>query len=146
RLLYITVRQETALHTASWTFILPRSSRCRNKELSMVSKAERLQRQYEESLEKAKTAKAALDKLRKEQDRKAKSTARKARNNALFKVGGLVELAGLLDSDKGALLGGLMAVAKTLELGPESPRFQEWKQTGDARLAEREKTRKSTAG
>ena len=107
----------------------------------MVSKAERLQKQYAESLEKAKTAKAALDKLRKEQDRKAKSVARKARNNALFKVGGLVELAGLLDSDKGALLGGLMAVAKTLEHGPESPRFQEWKQTGDARLAEREKTR-----
>ena len=111
----------------------------------MVSKAERLQKRYAESLEKAKTAKAALDKLRKEQDRKAKSVARKAHNNALFKVGGLVELAGLLDSDKGALLGGLMAVAKTLELGPESSRFQEWKQTGDARLAEREKTRNPTS-
>ena len=111
----------------------------------MVSKAERLQKQYAESLEKAKSAKAELDKLRKEQDRKAKSAARKARNNALFKVGSLVELAGLLDSDKGALLGGLMAVAKTLEYGPESSRFQEWKQTGDARLAEREKTRNPTS-
>ena len=111
----------------------------------MVSKAERLQKQYAESLEKAKTAKAAIYKLRKEQDRKAKSVARKAHNNALFKVGGLVELAGLLDSDKGALLGGLMAVAKTLEHGPESSRFQEWKQTGDARLAGREKTRNPTS-
>lgn len=110
----------------------------------MVSKAERLQKQYAESLEKAKSAKAELDKLRKEQDRKAKSVARKARNNALFKVGGLVELAGLLDSDKGALLGGLMAVAKTLEHGPESARFQEWKQSGDALLAKREAERKST--
>ncbi|WP_428829508.1 conjugal transfer protein TraD [Acidithiobacillus thiooxidans] len=49
--------------------------------------------------------------------------ARKARNHALFKVGGLVELAGLLESDKGALLGGLLETAETWRDGPESPRF-----------------------
>lgn len=112
----------------------------------MVSKVERLQKQYAENLEKAKRAKAELVKLRREQERKDKASARKARNRALFQVGELVELAGLLDCDKGALLGGLLTVAKTLELGPESSRFQEWKQSGDALLAEREKTRKSTAG
>lgn len=112
----------------------------------MVSKVERLQKQYAENLEKAKIAKAELVKLRREQERKDKASARKARNRVLFQVGGLVELAGLLDCDKGALLGGLLAVAKALENGPESARFQEWKQFGDARLAEREKTRKSTAG
>ena len=110
----------------------------------MVSKVERLQKQYAENLEKAKIAKAELVKLRREQERKDKVSARKARNRVLFQVGGLVELAGLLESDKGALLGGLLAVAKTLEHGPESSHFQEWKQSGDALLAEREAERKST--
>ncbi|MDX5936768.1 conjugal transfer protein TraD [Acidithiobacillus thiooxidans] len=111
----------------------------------MVSKVERLQKQYEENLEKAKIAKAELVKLRREQERKDKASARKARNRVLFQVGGLVELAGLLDCDKGALLGGLLTVAKTLEDGPESARFQEWKQSGDALLAERKATAQKTA-
>jgi len=111
----------------------------------MVSKVERLQKQYAENLEKAKLAKAELVKLRREQERKEKASARKARNRVLFQVGGLVELAGLLDCDKGALLGGLLTVAQTLEHGPESSRFQEWKQSGDALLAKREAERKATA-
>ena len=36
-------------------------------------------------------------------------------------------------------------VAKTLEDGPESSRFQEYKQSGDALLAKREAERKATA-
>lgn len=107
----------------------------------MVSKAERLQKQYEESLAKARTAKSALDKIRRDQDRKEKIAARKARNHALFMVGGLAEIAGLLESDKGALLGGLLAIAKSLNAGPDSTRFQEWKNAGDALLAEREAAR-----
>jgi hypothetical protein len=110
----------------------------------MVSKVERLEKQYSVNLEKAKLAKAAIEKLRKEQDRKDKIAARKARNHALFQVGELVELAGLLECDKGALLGGLLAVAKTLDHGPESASFQEWKQSGDTLLAKREVERKST--
>ena len=110
----------------------------------MVSKAERLQKQYEESLAKAKTAKSALDKIRRDQDRKEKVAARKARNHALFMVGGLAEMAGLLELDKGALPGGLLAIAKSLKAGPDSTRFQEWKNTGDALLAEREAVRAKT--
>lgn len=110
----------------------------------MVSRIERLEKQYKDNMEKANNAKTALDKLRREQNRQEKIALRKARNHALFKVGGLVELAGLLECDKGALLGGLMAVAKTLEHGSESSRFQEWKQSGDALLAKREAERKST--
>ena len=110
----------------------------------MVSKAERLQKQYEESLAKAKSAKSALDKIRRDQDRKEKIAAGKARNHALFMVGGLAEIAGLLELDKGALLGGLLAIAKSLNAGPDSPRFQEWKNTGDALLAEREAVRAKT--
>ena len=109
----------------------------------MVSKAERLQKQYEESLAKAKNAKSALDKIRKDQDRKNKLAARKARNHALFMVGGLAEIAGLLDTDKGTLLGGLLIIAESLKARPDSSPFQQWKHTGDALLAGREAARKS---
>ena len=43
------------------------------------------------------TAKSELDKIRRDQDRKEKIAARKARNHALFMVGGLAEIAGLLE-------------------------------------------------
>ena len=116
----------------------------------MVSKAERLQQQYEISKARADAAKAALAELRRIQNQKAKKEARKKRNHALFESAGLMILADLVASesglpavDRGALLGGLMAVAKTLEHGPESTRFQEWKSAGDALLAERETARQS---
>ncbi|MBU2719555.1 conjugal transfer protein TraD [Acidithiobacillus ferridurans] len=116
----------------------------------MVSKAERLQQQYEVSKARADSAKAALAELRRIQNQKAKKEARKKRNHALFESAGLMILADLVVSesglpavDRGALLGGLMAVAKTLEHGPESTRFQEWKSAGDALLAEREAARTS---
>ncbi|MBN6742135.1 conjugal transfer protein TraD [Acidithiobacillus sp. MC6.1] len=116
----------------------------------MVSKAERLQQQYEVNKARAESAKAALAELRRVQNQKAKKEASKKRNHALFESAGLMILADLLESesglpkiDRGALLGGLLAVAKTLEYGPDSTRFQEWKISGDAVLAKREATRKS---
>ncbi|OCX71055.1 conjugal transfer protein TraD [Acidithiobacillus thiooxidans] len=116
----------------------------------MVSKVERLQQQYEINKARADAAKAALAELRRIQNQKAKKEARKKRNHALFESAGLMILADLVVSesglpavDRGALLGGLMAVAKTLEHGPESTRFQEWKSAGDALLAEREAARQS---
>ncbi|WP_075323043.1 hypothetical protein [Acidithiobacillus albertensis] len=39
----------------------------------------------------------------------------------------------------------MLEIAKTWKDGPESPRFQEWKQSGDALLARREAERKLTA-
>lgn len=117
----------------------------------MVSKVERLQQQYEINKARADAAKAALAELRRIQNQKAKKEARKKRNHALFESAGLMILADLVVSesglpavDRGALLGGLMAVAKTLEHGPESTRFQEWKSAGEALLAKREAERKST--
>ena len=117
----------------------------------MVSKAERLQQQYEVSKARADSAKAALAELRRIQNQMAKKEARKKRNHALFESAELMILAdlvvsesGLLAFDRGALLGGLIAVSKTLGSGPESTRFQEWKSAGDALLAEREAARKKT--
>ena len=110
----------------------------------MVSKAERLQKQYEESLAKAKTAKSALDKIRRDQDRKEKIAARKARNHALFMVGGLAEIAGLLEWDKGTLLGALVMISQIAQNPADQHTLKNWKSAGDALLAEREAGRKKT--
>ena len=115
----------------------------------MVSKAERLQKQWEVSTARAKAAREALAELRRVQNQKAQKEARRKRNHEMFESAGLLILAGLVDSttgtpsvDRGALLGGLLAVAKTLENGTASDRFQEWKNTGDALLAEQKAAHK----
>ena len=110
----------------------------------MASKAERLQKQYEESLAKAKTAKSALDKIRRDQDRKEKITARKARNHALFMVGGMAEIAGLLELDKGTLLGALVMISQIAQNPADQHTLKNWKNAGDALLAEREAGSKKT--
>ncbi|MHB8202058.1 MAG: conjugal transfer protein TraD [Acidithiobacillus sp.] len=110
----------------------------------MASKAERLQKQYEESIAKAKIAKSALDKIRRDQDRKEKIAARKARNHALFMVGGLAEIAGLLELDKGTLLGALVMISQVAQNPADQHTLKNWKNAGDALLAEREATRKKT--
>ena len=110
----------------------------------MASKAERLQKQYEESLAKAKIAKSALDKIRRDQDRKEKITARKARNHALFMVGGMAEIAGLLELDKGTLLGALVMISQIAQNPADQHTLKNWKNAGDALLAEREAGRKKT--
>ena len=51
----------------------------------MVSRIERLEKQYKDNMEKANNAKTALDKLRREQNRQEKIALRKARNHALLK-------------------------------------------------------------
>lgn len=110
----------------------------------MASKAERLQKQYEESIAKAKIAKSALDKIRLDQDRKEKIAARKARNHALFMVGGLAEIAGLLEFDKGTLLGALVMISQVAQNPADQHTLKNWKNAGDALLAEREAARKKT--
>lgn len=100
----------------------------------MTTKMERLQQQLLEYQEKAKAAKAALDQLRKEQDRQARIAVRKARTRQLIEAGGLVEIAALLTTDKGTLLGALMEVRKNLE-NPE--KATAWKCSGDAELDSR---------
>jgi len=107
----------------------------------MVSKLERLQRRYEQSVETAKAAKSALEKLRREQDRKKRIEDRKARTHALIQAGGLVEIAGLLEMDKGTLLGALMAIKQVAE-NQDVRALERWKTSGDGILAAREAARK----
>ncbi|WNV03393.1 conjugal transfer protein TraD [Candidatus Methylospira mobilis] len=52
----------------------------------------------------------------------------------MIELGGLVDLAGLSERDKGELLGALLGLSRVLE--PE--RWAKWKQEGDALLTERE--------
>jgi len=108
----------------------------------MVSKLERLQRRYEQSVEAAKAAKSALEKLRREQDRKKRIEDRKARTKALIEAGGLVEISDLLDLDKGTLLGALLEIKKTRHDPTKATELESWKSTGDAVLAAREAARK----
>lgn len=68
-----------------------------------------------------------------------KEAARKARNHQLFEVAGLLSLAGLLDkttgkplTDRGELLGALLAIAET---PADDPRRASWKRKGDTLLA-----------
>ena len=115
----------------------------------MVSREERLRKQLEISTARAKAAKEALAELRRVQNHKARKDARRKRNHEMFESAGLLILADLVDSqtgtpsvDRGALLGGLLAVAKTLESGPEAVNVQKWKNAGDALLAKQEAARK----
>ena len=109
----------------------------------MASSLDNLERKYGEILAKEKAIRKKLDMLRQEQNRQARKQARKARNQLLFQVGGLAEIADLLHTDKGALLGALLSVSDDLNAGPDSVKFQEWKLAGDKVLQEREKARKS---
>lgn len=90
--------------------------------------------------------KAEKERLQK-QERKAKTAenakARKAANAKKFAFGGLGEIAGLLDADKGAVLGVLLWAAKAFKDSPE--KFDSFKKNGDALLAQRETARKGVA-
>lgn len=66
---------------------------------------------------------------------------RKAREREIFAYGGLCEIAGLIGTDKGAVLGALLWAAKKFQGEPEA--LQSFKTRGDAVLAERQVARKT---
>lgn len=92
------------------------------------------------------------------QARAKEAKARRAEENQRkYEVGGLVKLAGLLDMDKGMLLGALLTLADgysdaALAALPPDRRQQAerarelYKAKGDALLAERERSRKASQG
>ncbi|PHM60509.1 hypothetical protein Xsto_03940 [Xenorhabdus stockiae] len=69
--------------------------------------------------------------------------ARKARNHEMFKVAGLVSLAGLVDKKTGQLTldAGIFvgALARLVNASPDSEKLQDLKQLGDQLIAENEK-------
>lgn len=106
---------------------------------SLQDRMARLAAQKQASIDKAKALDEQLRKLRAEQDRMAKISARKERNRSLIQTGVLAEMAGLLNLDRGTLLGGFLALAKTIDHDVEKAR--QWKQAGDAEISRQEALR-----
>lgn len=93
----------------------------------------------EKAAEKAQRAKASVAKIVNAE----KEAERKRRNHDLYESGGLLILAGLVDTktgkptlDRGELLGALLGLAK---VPADDVRRSDWKRAGDALLAERER-------
>ena len=91
----------------------------------------------EKAAEKAQRAKASVAKTANAE----KLTERKRRNHDLYQSGGLLILAGLVDTktgkptlDRGELLGALLGLAK---IPADDPRRGDWKRAGDALLADK---------
>jgi hypothetical protein len=85
--------------------------------------------------------KAKIEKQLAEVRRKESLRERKQRNQKLIQIGGLVNIAGLTEMDKGLLLGALLEMATTIESNPG--KHDEWKHNGDSTLKEREDQRKA---
>ena len=91
----------------------------------------------EKAAEKAQRAKASVAKIVNAE----KEAERKRRNHDLYESGGLLILAGLVDTktgkptlDRGELLGALLGLAK---VPADDTRRDDWKRAGDAMVAER---------
>jgi hypothetical protein len=97
------------------------------------------------------TDNAAAEKIKKLEETIAKKKAllirekgrisekeRRAKVRKLVELGGLADMAGLIDSDRGFLLGVLLEVR---DISPTSDKYQELKDKGDSVLNEREKAR-----
>jgi len=70
-----------------------------------------------------------------------KEKERKARTRRLIEVGGLAEIAGIINLDSGTLLGGFITLAETIKDEAKRTRM---KAEGDTRLAQREGEKKPT--
>lgn len=90
----------------------------------------------ERAADRARSARAAAARL----VANANEAERKARTRRIIELGGLVELAGLADLDRGAVLGLLLEAAKRAS---DAETLATAKRTGDALLASRESERKA---
>jgi N-acetylglutamate synthase/N-acetylornithine aminotransferase len=70
-----------------------------------------------------------------------KEKERKARTRRLIEVGGLAEIAGIINLDSGTLLGGFITLAETIKDEAKRARM---KAEGDSRLAQREVEKKTS--
>lgn len=104
------------------------------------SRLEQLAARKAEIEEKLKAEKARIQR----QERKAKTAEaaklRKAQNQEKYAYGGLCDIAGLIGTDKGAVLGVLLWAAKKFKDDPAS--IASFKKQGDEVLAQREATKK----
>ena len=94
----------------------------------------------EEQLEQLLTKKEKIERRIHEAKSRVSQAERKKRTQKLIQIGGLVEIAGLGDLDKGALLGALLEIVEKVKRNPLQAHA--WKQLGDFTLKQREDIRK----
>lgn len=123
----------------------------------MTAKLDALEKRIADKAEQLRQLKARKQQMAAQARAKEAKAKRAEENQRKYEVGGLVKLAGLLDMDKGTLLGALLALAENYSdevlpsLPPEKRQHtdrtrQLYKAKGDALLAERERSRQATSG
>ena len=109
---------------------------------TIEQKKTRLQKLAEQKAVIEAKLKAEKERIHK-QERKARTAEnaklRKAQNQDKYAYGGLCEIAGLLDTDKGAVLGVLLWASEALK---DADKLASFKKRGDSILAQREAARK----
>lgn len=93
----------------------------------------------EEKLEHLIDKKAKLERRINEERSRLSQANRKKRTQKLIQIGGLAEIAGLGNFDKGAMLGALLEIAARIKKHPDLA--YAWKQVGDLTLKQREDAR-----
>ncbi len=96
----------------------------------------------EEKLEQLIGKKAKLERRINEERSRISQANRKKRTRKLIQIGGLAEIAGLGNLDKGILLGAFLEIAGKVKKNPQQS--YAWKQIGDFTLQKREEARKVT--
>jgi hypothetical protein len=107
----------------------------------MTSQAQNAKMRYLAALESAKRAKETLISIRKTQERKRRFIKCNGRNRKRFMVGGLADMAGILEMDKETLLGAFMALARIFNDSAESATTAAWKVAGAGELTQHGATR-----
>ena len=107
----------------------------------MISQAANAQMRHIAALESAKRARETLVSIRRAHERKIKVIKCKGRNHKRLMVGGLADIAGILEMDKETLLGAFMALAGIFNDSAESATTAGWKLTGASELAQHRATR-----
>lgn len=111
---------------------------------AIAQKKTRLERLAEQKATIEAKLKAERERLS-QQQRKAKTAEnaklRKAQNQEKYAYGGLCEIAGLLGTDRGAVLGVLLWASEALK---DPDKLKSFKKRGDAILTQREEARKNT--
>lgn len=93
----------------------------------------------EEKLEQLIDKKAKIERRINEEKSRLSQANRKKRTQKLIQIGGLAEIAGLGNLDKGVMLGALLEIAARIKRNPDQAHA--WKQVGDFTLKQREDAR-----
>jgi hypothetical protein len=84
-----------------------------------------------------------LEELKSAESKAQRSARRKQLDQLKYSIGGLAQVAGLLDEDRGLLLGAMLTIAKLRDNEGRWPEeyMKRFKEAGDAVLAKREQQR-----